>query len=137
MRIKGKHDSGEVWVDGRPLDPADSQAVWNHSPTGFAWGYSGSGPAQLALALLLATGCVPEVAVARHQNLKGAVVAGLKGDFDVEIDVRPDGTWGEPVDRSPRPVAEEECPNCRNGTVGLEGGRLVCRGECGNDFGKA
>lgn len=24
----------------------------NHSPTGFAWGYSGSGPAQLALALM-------------------------------------------------------------------------------------
>src|SRR5467141_965015 len=25
----------------------------NHSPTGFAWGYGGSGPAQLALALLI------------------------------------------------------------------------------------
>lgn len=24
----------------------------NHSPTGFAWGYGGSGPAQLALAIL-------------------------------------------------------------------------------------
>ena len=24
----------------------------NHSPTGFAWGYGGSGPAQLALAML-------------------------------------------------------------------------------------
>jgi hypothetical protein len=27
--------------------------VRNHSPTGFEWGYGGSGPAQLALALLL------------------------------------------------------------------------------------
>lgn len=27
--------------------------VYNHSPTGFAWGYGGSGPHQLALALLL------------------------------------------------------------------------------------
>lgn len=26
--------------------------LMNHSPTGFAWGYGGSGPAQLALALL-------------------------------------------------------------------------------------
>lgn len=33
------------------------------------------------------------------------------------------------------PVAEYECPNCKNGTVGLEEGRLVCRGECGVDFG--
>lgn len=31
--------------------------VRDHSPTGFAWGYGGSGPAQLALALLIdATG---------------------------------------------------------------------------------
>ena len=33
------------------------------------------------------------------------------------------------------PVEEEECPNCSNGTIGLENGRLVCRGECGRDFG--
>jgi hypothetical protein len=26
--------------------------LYNHSPTGFAWGYGGSGPAQLALAIL-------------------------------------------------------------------------------------
>ena len=32
------------------LDPAYHLAV--HSPTGFEWGYSGSGPAQLAIAIL-------------------------------------------------------------------------------------
>jgi hypothetical protein len=26
--------------------------IVNHSPTGFSWGYAGSGPAQLALAIL-------------------------------------------------------------------------------------
>jgi hypothetical protein len=26
--------------------------LWNHSPTGFNWGYTGSGPSQLALAIL-------------------------------------------------------------------------------------
>ena len=32
--------------------------IVNHSPTGFAWGYSGSGPAQLAAAILGdGTGC--------------------------------------------------------------------------------
>ena len=30
---------------------------------------------------------------------------------------------------------ECECPNCNNGTIGLEQGHLVCRGECGHDFG--
>lgn len=33
-----------------PLDPRTD--LRNHSPSGFAWGYNGSGPAQLALAVL-------------------------------------------------------------------------------------
>ena len=40
----------EVTVDGRPLDPRLD--LCSHSPSGFEWGYGGSGPAQLALALL-------------------------------------------------------------------------------------
>src|SRR6516225_2178066 len=34
----------------KPLNPR--QELRNHSPTGFEWGYGGSGPAQLALAIL-------------------------------------------------------------------------------------
>jgi len=37
-----------VTVDGVPLNPRLD--LYNHSPTGFEWGYGGSGPAQLALA---------------------------------------------------------------------------------------
>ena len=41
-----KEDSGYVvTVDGQALDPRFDLAM--HSPTGFAWGYGGSGPAQL------------------------------------------------------------------------------------------
>ena len=44
--------------------------VRNHSPTGFAWGYGGSSPAQLALALLVdALGDV-DLALARYQEFK-------------------------------------------------------------------
>jgi hypothetical protein len=39
-----------VTVDGKPLPPRLD--LFDHSPAGFAWGYSGSGPAQLALAIL-------------------------------------------------------------------------------------
>jgi len=39
--------------DGTELTPERSLALRNHSPTGFAWGYGGSGPAQAALAILL------------------------------------------------------------------------------------
>jgi len=42
-----------VTKDGFPLSPAASQKLRNHSPDGFEWGYGGSGPAQLALALCL------------------------------------------------------------------------------------
>src|ERR1017187_4015751 len=39
-----------VTVNGRLLNPRLD--LYNHSPTGFEWGYCGSGPAQLALAIL-------------------------------------------------------------------------------------
>lgn len=43
-------DNVEVTVDGRPL--LMRLELRNHSPTGFEWGYGGSGPAQLALAIV-------------------------------------------------------------------------------------
>lgn len=53
---------------------------WSHSPDGFNWGYGGSGPAQLALALLGEV--TPRaLAVALHQAFKAEVVAGLPDDW--------------------------------------------------------
>jgi len=37
----------------RMLSPGPSLQLKNHSPDGFEWGYQGSGPSQLSLALLL------------------------------------------------------------------------------------
>ena len=66
-----------VLKDGTRLDPLYSQSVFNHSPDGFNWGYPGSGPAQLALALLLEeTG--RDRAVQLHQGFKREVVAKLR-----------------------------------------------------------
>ena len=42
-----------VYIGTKELSPKRSQALANHSPDGFNWGYAGSGPAQLALAILL------------------------------------------------------------------------------------
>lgn len=61
-----------VEVNGAPLNPRlDLQ---NHSPDGFEWGYSGSGPAQLALAIL-AVEFDDEFAVAHHQKFKDDFIA--------------------------------------------------------------
>lgn len=52
------------------LSPAASQHLRNHSPDGFQWGYGGSGPAQLALALLLDVTGNPELAQSCYQDFK-------------------------------------------------------------------
>jgi hypothetical protein len=54
--------------------------LFNHSPTGFEWGYAGSGPAQLALALLADATRRDATAVAMHQNFKFKVITPLPHD---------------------------------------------------------
>ena len=58
------------------LSPEPSQKLWNHSPDGLQWGYGGSGPAQLALALLLDATSDPDIAQTFHQAFKWEKVAG-------------------------------------------------------------
>ena len=66
-----------VTVDGRRLNPRFD--LWNHSPTGFEWGYCGSGPAQLALAILADHLRDDELALNFYQRFKWAVIAELPG----------------------------------------------------------
>jgi hypothetical protein len=69
------HNGAVVLVDGRLLPLRLDLA--NHSPTGFEWGYGGSGPAQLALALIADATGNDEEAITWHQDLKWAVVQSL------------------------------------------------------------
>src|SRR3990170_8477957 len=74
MKITGSFETREVWVNGKPLDPGPSLRVWCHSPSGFNWGYEGSGPAQLALAILLLV-TNNDIAARLHQDFKREVIA--------------------------------------------------------------
>jgi hypothetical protein len=65
----------DVTVDGEPLNPRLD--LWNHSPTGFEWGYGGSGPAQLALAILADHCKDDERALNFRHRFKWAVIAEL------------------------------------------------------------
>lgn len=88
VRLQGIAGTREVFLNGKRLDPKPSQEIWNHSPDGFNWGYSGSGPAQLGLAILLA--CLPrEKALARYQDFKSKVIAALPMDrnFDQIVEI--------------------------------------------------
>ena len=62
--------------DGQKSEPLPLRLdLFNHSPTGFSWGYGGSGPAQLALALLADALADDDRAVRLHQEFKFKVVA--------------------------------------------------------------
>lgn len=89
--IRGVRDDDgrvSVYFDGRTLDAERSLKVFNHSPDGFEWGYSGSGPAQLALAILLEAGVGERQAVRVHQRFKQDFLAPqLPAGFGLELDV--------------------------------------------------
>lgn len=75
--ITGDWKSRRVCIDGKPLTADASLRVFNHSPDGFAWGYGGSGPAQLALALLMRFGLDKQTAVYYHQKFKDELISPL------------------------------------------------------------
>ncbi len=79
--LKGIAASRMVFLDDIKLDPRESQRCHNHSPDGFNWGYGGSGPAQLALAIMLRLTGKPS----GYQNLKWRVIAGIPQGKDFEI----------------------------------------------------
>lgn len=58
----------------RMLHPGPSQSVKAISPNGFEWGYPGSGPAQLALAILLDFSNDAGLALQQHDAFKWAYV---------------------------------------------------------------
>jgi hypothetical protein len=67
----------------KPLDPGF--AYLRHSPNGFAWGYLGSGPAQLAFAILLDHFGEPGPAVLHYQDFKFSIIASFAVDEGLEI----------------------------------------------------
>jgi hypothetical protein len=83
VRFRGRrrnHDTHVELIKGSTSrDLPLHLAVRNHSPSGFEWGYCGSGPAQLALAM-----CVELVGVSRaervYQHVKERLVAPLAED---------------------------------------------------------
>jgi Family of unknown function (DUF6166) len=64
-----------VTVNGRPLNPRLD--LYNHSPDGFEWGYGGSGPAQLALAIIADHLGNGKKAFEIYHDFKWAVVANM------------------------------------------------------------
>jgi hypothetical protein len=82
---RGNRERGKVWIEspdyeGGWRDLPLRLEVFNHSPSGFEWGYLGSGPAQLALAILCDYLGEPQLAVRFYEEFKEDIVARWKGD---------------------------------------------------------
>lgn len=75
----------EPGKEPRGLDPR--QDLRCHSPDGFSWGYNGSGPSQLALAMCAdALGC-DRRAMDIYQHFKRAVIARLQAaEFEISAE---------------------------------------------------
>lgn len=75
--------SAMVLFDGQPLAlPPLRPDEARHSPTGFSWGYHGSGPAELARAILIAV--LPDEPAARHPRCYQAFKAEIVGEMTRE-----------------------------------------------------
>jgi len=83
LGYRAEEESGVTILIERPgealiataLEIEPSRKLYNHSSE-FSWSYSGSGPAQLALALLLDATGDEQLALSLHQQFKDKVVAG-------------------------------------------------------------
>lgn len=78
-QVSGIWITRDVRIGEDLLDPAESQRLYNHSLDGFSWGYAGSGPAQLALALLLRY-TTQEEALKFYQEFKWDILSALPED---------------------------------------------------------
>ena len=74
-----------VTVNGKRLWN-ECQSICNHSPDGFNWGYAGSGPAQLALAILFDYFGDARKAEILHQAFKFAFVSRFKDNWELTGD---------------------------------------------------
>jgi hypothetical protein len=77
----GRRDNGNVIVTVNGNLLKERQDLRNHSPTGFEWGFGGSGPAQLALALLADHLGDDQRALALYHEFRFHVIAALPGSW--------------------------------------------------------
>ena len=79
-------EPNRVCVNGKEVSLDASLLIANHSPTGFNWGYHGSGPAQCALAICIELFGV-HIAKSVYQYFKTEFVAEWKSEGEYQINV--------------------------------------------------
>jgi hypothetical protein len=88
IELRPPYGPDALAIDGERVVPGPSLELRNHSPTGFSWGYGGSGPAQTALAILLHVSGDTEASLRHYMDFKHEHVARWPQESTtVELDV--------------------------------------------------
>ncbi len=119
---------GQVWIEElgeampggsmgvRPLAPRCD--LRNHSPDGFQWGYRGSGPAQLALAILADATGNDRLALQLYQEFKRRFVSIWGQRWRISADaVR---FWAATEDGNEGPERDDEGPLVATGEGAID-----------------
>lgn len=88
FRIVGNAKTKRVWINGDELLLEDSLGHIRHSPDGFSWGFGGSGPHQLAYAILLK--CAPEDPLKAKEYVAKSYYYKFLSDFVIRLPVGKD-----------------------------------------------
>jgi hypothetical protein len=92
--IYGDHETSTVWIGDKVLDIRRSLKFENKSSS-YSWGYHGSGPSQLALAIMLELCDDDENARRLFQEFKISFIADEPSDKDLMIPVAVVTQWIE------------------------------------------
>ena len=77
--LNARGDYNQIFdPEGEALDIGESLKYVNHSPTGFTWGYMGSGCSQAAFAILYDYTGNPILSRQPYQKFKEQVIAGAR-----------------------------------------------------------
>ncbi|MFH0977368.1 MAG: DUF6166 domain-containing protein [Spirochaetota bacterium] len=91
IELKGDYKSKRIWINDKELIPEFSRKLYNHSGDGFDWAHSGSGAAQLALAVLFELTNNKKISMILHHVFKNDYVKNLPpSDFKIKINM---GNW--------------------------------------------
>ena len=100
-----ENDRFKVTVNGNYLK--EYQNIINHSPDGFCWGYAGSGPSQLALAIMI--DLYGEFFAKDHyQTFKSDIIERLNIDNDFTLTEEQIETW-----KKSRNLETLKCKGCK------------------------
>lgn len=91
--IEGIAKEYKIYIDGKELPLEDSLKIWNKSPSGFSWGYQGSGCAQSALGILFHFTKSERISIHLMQKFKRDIIATLDFDQDFQLEKEVVTNW--------------------------------------------